>query len=273
MSSKTSHSTLRLTFIPSFDMLPLKEQIVALFEGNTSETKRLPSSDFTQVHEFEISLQGKKRRFVYKEFLFRNIRDRFSVVFRKSRAMRAWVGAELLMNHGFGTAIPVCVGEQKTWGPVKRNFLVTEAIGDAQGVDEFIKNHYSSVTGQEIFFQKRKLLKLLGETIGRLHSLGIFQGDLRPGNVLIQDGDPQKIHLIDNERTRKYSTLSDRKRLKNLVQINLILAPTITRADRARFFYAYLEENPGLILSKKEWMKKIVQKTRVRMRRKGWIPA
>ena len=148
--------------------------------------------------------------------------------------------------------------------------MVTKAVGDAQSVDSFIKTNYPVGTDRESMLMKRKFLQHLGMTVGRMHHLGIFQGDLRPGNVLVQHGDPPIISLIDNERTRKYEKLPDRKRVKNLVQINLSLVPAITRSDRARFFSAYLEENRDLKNDKKKWQEMVLSKTRSRMMLKGW---
>jgi hypothetical protein len=199
--------------------------------------------------------------------MFRNIRDRLSVLFRKSRAMRAWSGGRTILDHGLLTATPVCVGERRDWGIVNRNFLVTEAIPDALDIGCFITKKFQSYGEFQNIIEKRKFIYQCGRTIGKMHHLGIFQGDLRAGNIIIQEARarPLIINLIDNERTRIYRKLPDRKRLKNLVQVNMVLNPEITRADRVRFFYAYLEENPNLCHAKKVWMQRVLNKTQKRL--------
>jgi len=261
---------LNLYLDPSYDVPQLHEFIDAIRSGDLSRVTQVDSSDYARVYRFELPGVAGNNTFYYKEFLFRSFGDRLSVILRKSRARRAWDGAQLLLANCFLTATPVCMGEERRLGIVKRSFMVTEAVGDAQSVDSFIKKNYPVATDQKSMLMKRKFLQHLGMTVGRMHHLGIFQGDLRPGNVLVQHGDPPTISLIDNERTRKYGKLPVRKRVKNLVQINLSLVPAITRSDRARFFSAYLEENPDLMGNKKKWQEMVLSKTRSRMMLKGW---
>ncbi len=174
----------------------------------------------------------------------------------------------MLMDHGFDTAPSVCVGEHSRFGVVSRNLLVTEAVRRVSELADYLDRELSTGNPDGVA-GKRRFLKEYGRVIGRLHREGIFQGDLRERNILVRNGDPPKFYLIDNERTRGYGRLPDRKRLKNLVQANMYNSLNITRTDRVRFFYAYLEENPVLEPRKKEWMGKILRKTRFRLNRKG----
>jgi len=168
--------------------------------------------------------------------------------------------------------MPVCLGEQRVLGIVKRSFLVTEGLPDAMEIEKYIKKYFSRNDDPKEVLGKRTFISQFGKTIGRMHRSGIFQGDLRERNVLVQEGDPQKIYLIDNERTRRYARLPDRKRLKNLVQVNMNRSPVITLTDRLRFFYAYLDENPDLVSFKKDWIKKVLRKTHIRLIGKGrWV--
>jgi tRNA A-37 threonylcarbamoyl transferase component Bud32 len=262
-------STFHLHFNPNADPLSIKDRILEIFSGKLNGLTKIESSNYTRVYYFEDTVRGDASGYYYKEYLFRNIRDRLSVLFRKSRGMRAWLGAQILLNHGLSTAVPVCVGEKSFWGITHRSFLVTEAIQNALDMEQYIKKIMTSISAPDWILQKRRFVTLLGKTIGKMHRMGIFQGDLRERNILVQEGDPPTIHLIDNERTRIYRKVPDRKRFKNLVQINMTLSPEISRADRVRFFYAYLEENPDLQLERKEWMQKILHRTRKRHNIKG----
>jgi hypothetical protein len=49
-----------------------------------------------------------------------------------------------------------------------------------------------------------------------------------------------------------YREIPERKRLKNLVQLNMVRLPQITKTDRLRFINAYLSENAALAISRKE---------------------
>jgi len=261
--------SLRLRFYALFDAEPaLQSRIKAIFSGNLQGTAKVASSRYAKVFRFEAEVRGESRVFYYKEFLFRNLRDRISVLFRPSRAARAAAGSLLLIEHGFDTALPVCVGEERRFGIVRRSLLVTEAVPEVIELADYLDQHLLS-EGVEGLDRKRSFLKEYGGTIGRLHRAGIFQGDLRERNVLVQSGDPPRFFLVDNERTCRYRVLPDRKRLKNLVQVNMYQPGTIMRTDRVRFFYAYLEENPGLLPCKRKWMGMVLKKTRSRLRGKG----
>lgn len=264
--------SLQLQFHPTYECSDLKDRILDIFSGRVEGAGSIESSAYARVLAFDAPCQGGVRSFFYKEFFFRNLRDRFSVLFRASRAKRAWIGACILMDHGLHTATPVCLGEQRVFGIVKRSFLVTESVPDALEIEKYIKKHFHGSDVPDKALKKRKFFSLFGKTIGRMHRIGIFQGDLRERNVLVQEGDPPEIYLIDNERTRRYPRLPERKRLKNLVQANMNRSPEISRTDRLRFFYAYLAENPDLVPFKKDWMKKVARKTRARLVGKGrWV--
>jgi tRNA A-37 threonylcarbamoyl transferase component Bud32 len=104
-----------------------------------------------------------------------------------------------------------------------------------------------------------------------MHAAGIFHGDLRLGNVLVQKNEGQwRFFFIDNERTKKFYHLPDSLRLKNLVQVNMF-REGISRTDHLRFFKAYLKENPSIVRKQNKWAKKIVTKTNRRLRRKDWF--
>jgi tRNA A-37 threonylcarbamoyl transferase component Bud32 len=264
---------LSLQFDPVYENALLQERVRGICSGEVSGTDRIESSDYAAVYRFEAPFAEVTKLFYYKEFHFRNVRDRLSVFIRRSRARRAWRGSRLLLQHGIGAAFPVCLGEERSFGVVIRNFLITEAVPDALEVHDFLTKHFAPSDDSKRIREKRTFLKLLGRFIGRMHRLQIFQGDLRARNVLIRQADTPEPVLLDNERTRQYRRLPDRHRLKNLVQLNMILSPALTRSDRLRFFAAYLEENPGLLPARKEWMRKILGKTRSRLFGKGYLRA
>jgi predicted unusual protein kinase regulating ubiquinone biosynthesis (AarF/ABC1/UbiB family) len=102
-----------------------------------------------------------------------------------------------------------------------------------------------------------------------MHAAGIFHGDLRLGNVLVQKNEGQwRFFFIDNERTKKFYRLPSRLRLKNLVQINMFRYD-IGNTDRLRFFKAYLKENPSTVRKRNKWGKKVITKTNLRLERKN----
>lgn len=222
------------------------------------------SSRFTTVIRFERTDTGEI--FYFKGFHDRDKMEKLKAILRSTRGKRAFEAGKLLLKHGFLTPIPILYGEEKDFCLLnRRNFLITkEADGD--GTYQYFEKMFPLPLTNDMIREKRILLNRMGHEIGRLHKKGIFHGDLRVGNIIIDGrGNLLRIFFIDNERTRQYKKLPMRKRLKNLVQLNMVLLPQITVSDRLRFLEAYLEENPFLIPYKKELIRKIHRLTQKRL--------
>ncbi|OGW37307.1 MAG: hypothetical protein A2Y97_09050 [Nitrospirae bacterium RBG_13_39_12] len=202
-----------------------------------------------------------------KIFSFRNIFDRLSF-FKKSRSTRAWQGGMLLLKNGFSTPDLIARGDilKRFW--VQKTFLITQALNKSSNIYDYINILFNGRSFETIQ-KKREFIITIGRLIGRLHKTGIFHGDLRPGNILINHLDNKILfHFIDNERNKYFPEgIPDRLREKNLVQINMIVTPLITFTDRLRFFKEYLNENTELKPYAKDLTRKIFLKTRKRLQK------
>jgi len=202
-----------------------------------------------------------------KIFNFRNIFDRLPF-FKKSRSQRAWQGGMLLLKNGFSTPDLIAQGDilKRFW--VQKTFLITQALNKSSNIYDYI-NILCNGRSFETIQKKRGFIITIGRLIGRLHKTGIFHGDLRPGNILINHLDNKIFfHFIDNERNKYFPEgIPDRLREKNLVQINMIVTPLITFTDRLRFFKEYLNENMELKPYAKDLTRKIFLKTRKRLQK------
>jgi hypothetical protein len=149
--------------------------------------------------------------------------------------------------------------------------MITEAIEKGRGLHQYFHEICEPAPAKDRHVEKRAALYHLGTVIGKLHARGICHGDLRWGNVLVDrsHGGQPRVVFLDNERTSSHPRIPDRKRLKNLVQLNIGSDPLITRTDRLRFFQAYLEENPELLSEKKKWMRWILKKTISRLAKRS----
>ncbi len=221
----------------------------------------VPSSRHALVHHFEHGGRG----YFHKSFLYRSRLEPIKGFFRGTRAERAFRGHLLLRENGLGAPQVIVVGKK---GP--RSFMVSEAVGDGSGLGRYFREAYSLPLSKEASAKKRRAVQTLGHTVGRLHSLGIFHGDLRWGNVMVDASTPMAagFMFLDNERTVQYKRLPYTKRVKNLVQLNMDSSPVLTRTDRLRFFLAYLEENPDLVPKQRTWIRRIIKKTAKRLARK-----
>jgi tRNA A-37 threonylcarbamoyl transferase component Bud32 len=182
----------------------------------------------------------------FKEFLRRSAFEGIKNILRGSRCQRAIIKGKILRQRGFNTPVVYCWGKKGG-----RHFMVSEGI-DAPGLGDYIGKHWQqNPSGAEIL-TKRGLIKKFGKEIGELHKNGICHGDLRANNILVQESDDDIIfYFLDNERNTFFSKVPRRLVRKNLVQLNMIQSPHVTRQDRLRFFQAYCEKYGELTTAEK----------------------
>jgi hypothetical protein len=253
-------NTLVLCFSGLRDVSWMKEKIIPLMKRE--EGVQVKSSRFATVLRFHNPADGDS--FFYKEFHNRGMKDVLKNLFGLTRGKRAFRAGHSLLQHGFLTPEPVLYGVEKRFFSARKNFLITRAVSGDRTY-QYLKHHYHLPLPGELLEEKRALLSAAGREIGRLHKAGICHGDLRVGNIILNGrGASARFCFIDNERTTSSRTLSEKKRLKNLVQLNMVRLPHITVTDRLRFLAAYLKENPELMPHKKEFIKHIILLTKKR---------
>ena len=177
----------------------------------------------------------------YKEFLSRSPFEGIKNLFRGSRCQRAIVKGKMLRQRGFHSPVVYCWGKRGN-----RHFMISEGV-DALGLGDYIRKHWQRpLSGAEIS-AKRRFIKKFGKIIGELHKNGICHGDLRVNNILVKKSkDDVMFYFVDNERNGLFTKIPSRLIRKNLVQINMMQSPHISRQDRLRFFQAYCEAYGGL---------------------------
>jgi tRNA A-37 threonylcarbamoyl transferase component Bud32 len=253
--------SLVLFFYEPHDVSWIREKIIDLTKGRCG--RHVKSSQFAAVIRFENPLTGEA--FYYKEFHNRGLKDLLKNLVGLTRSKRAFMAGHQLLKFGFSTPEPVLRGVVRTFFLIRKNFMITRAVAGDRTY-EYFKHRYKLPLPPELLEEKRAVIYAAGHEIGRLHNMGIFHGDLRLGNIIInKQGSSVRFFLLDNERTRYCSHLSERRRTKNLVQMNMALRQQITKTDRLRFFNAYIEENPTLLPDKKKLISRIVQITQERL--------
>lgn len=237
------------------------------FDGIRGPFQEMAASKYAKVQRCCINFGGYKHTLYLKRYLTRSYWDFVKHIFRLSRARRAMNAEMLLKTNGLRCAETVALGEMM-WGPVcVRNFLLTEDIQDANDIYQWMEL-FAGVDSGFSQNEKRKFVKKLGETIAKMHSAGIFHGDLRPGNILgrsVRHG--WEFFFLDNERTRQFEMLPGKLRLKNLVQINMLHRNEIGVTDRMRFYKSYLKQCPS-IRNGRELARQIAAYTEKRMKHK-----
>lgn len=179
----------------------------------------------------------------WKEFGARDAFDDFKEFWRRSKAARAWEGAEKLMEIGVGTAPLVARGEAPRSNPFRhrRSFLVTEEVAGAESLSHFVW-HLPDREAGESARRRHELMRLLGRTVAGMHNQGVYHGDLRPGNTLCRFANSPEVFLIDTDRILPKRLPGLREAVHNLMQVSFFFAPNFSFTDRLRFLDSYSRE-------------------------------
>ena len=145
------------------------------------------------------------------------------------RAGQAFRATRMLAAAGFGVPEALLVARRGAAGLLVTRDTGGEDLAHAVG-------RLGSAGDREGRRVKRRLLRLLGAEVARLHSAGFVHGDLVPPNVRVSDG---RLVFLDNDRTRRSRFLVALGARRNLVQLGRFVVPGLTLTDRARVLDAY----------------------------------
>jgi len=229
---------------------------------------KVPSSDYACVFKCYVSSNGTDLPVYVKRYFSRSRLDFAKNLSRASRAKRAFEASLMLQDNGFDAPAVIGLFERRLGLFTIDNMLVTREVENAVSMPQLLRD-ICRRSDEEALVHKRALIRAFAQTIGQMHSRGIFHGDLRLGNVLVvKEHENWRFYFIDNERTKKFRCLPSRLRLKNLVQINMFFH-AISNTDRVRFFKTYLSQNPSIASKQKKWSEKVMSKTQLRLMGKG----
>lgn len=235
--------------------------------GDLAGWQRVQSAGTSRVYRGQVDPAGGAC--FLKEYLDRDWLDPLKNLLRPSRARRALLNEEVCRSLGFHLPASRCLVEQTVRGRLVYCALVTDAVEQAPVLRDWLTRPQLGCAGHPAEFHR--LLHALGRELGSWHAAGLHHGDLRLGNVLCRrEGDAYRFFWLDNERNRKYRKLPLRLRVHNLMRINY--EPVGVRGtDRLRAWHAYLE-TAGLSKDQERLLlRKVVDATMARRRRKGMI--
>jgi tRNA A-37 threonylcarbamoyl transferase component Bud32 len=172
---------------------------------------------------------------------------------RRGRAVRYWRNAHALGVRRLGTPRLLAAGD--TW--VAGDWIESEDL------HSFVSARLGGLGrgGRDLFLSR------LAREIRRLHQTGVYHGDLKATNVLVQEG---AFLFVDLDRVRFQEKVPERDRVFNLAQLNASLAGPLTRTDRLRFLRAYFGRCASLRREERRWIRGIMRITVARRHR--WPP-
>lgn len=207
---------------------------IQIRDGARADFEKLSSSKTALVLKFHLLLKSKVYSIILKEYFVRNILDFFKSLFLPSRAQRAFKAGQMLTENGFLTPRTVAYG---------RKFMMTLEVADSTPFYQLL----TALPDEK----KQKLIEQFAQTIGKMHEKGIFHGDLRLGNILVKEKTENfDFYFLDNERTKKFNSLSWKLRVKNLVQI-CMNRDAVGKQCLESFFKTYLDQQRKTIDAQK----------------------
>jgi serine/threonine protein kinase len=119
-------------------------------------------------------------------------------------------------------------------------WLIMLAVPDSKEVDRHLVARIVSQWSEQ---EKRNFLDVFADFLAGLHESGVFHTDLKTCNVLVYDRPhkPVKFSLLDYDDVRVFrSSVSLKRRVKNLAQLFLSTPSDIDMDDRMKFLDRYL---------------------------------
>ena len=173
-----------------------------------------------------------------KKFRVKNWNGRLKHLLLASTAMKEWDVSLALWQKGVKIPTPVGVMEKTRWRFLDESLYVSEAIEGAQSLmDSFVERFgKGDLKGGE---EKRRIARLLGDTVRHIHDKGLFHADLHAGNFLIKKTGETELYLIDLHRARVRKNLSGRQRLWDIAHLFYSLNSILDRGDKGIFLQAY----------------------------------
>jgi hypothetical protein len=211
-----------------------------------------------------VPVAGVPRSFYIKRYNAFSLRDTVRANLAQSGALRALRGARLLRQAGIPTVNPVAAVQKKRWGIVGASFFISEAFPEGKTVDAYWKEELQH-GGREGYAGRLAFVKELALLFRTLHARQLYHGDLKDANILVA-ADPQRrsisLCLLDLESVRCCRRLSERRRIKNLVQLYRTLGRHVPRAQRLFFLKCYL--GPGFADRhvKRQWIRRVINAAR-----------
>ncbi|MBL9089206.1 MAG: hypothetical protein JNM10_18855 [Planctomycetia bacterium] len=192
----------------------------------------------------QVLKDGRKSRvtraggLVVKEALLSTWSRRLTARLAPDRLRAGYEHAHALTVRGIGTAAPVAFLRG-------RGRVVTfyEDLGALPRLDHRVRDALR--TGAWSPRRKREVLDACADFTARLHRLGVWHGDLKACNWLVEEhGLRVAFRLVDTDRIEFRGEVDRARRMRNLAQLAASIPRVVTRTDRLRWWRRYARGTP-----------------------------
>jgi len=184
---------------------------------------------------------GSSEAVFFKQYVYPT--PAWAFVGRRSKARREFDNYAAFQRMNIPCAQPLACGELRDrLGRLRRAFILTRAVPDAQTLIEFVQTRCPERATAASRKLRREIITRLAPMVGRMHQGSFFHNDLVWRNILIAcplQGTPE-VWWIDCPRGRVASLGRRRLRLKDLAALDKEGARRCSRAERLAFVKAYL---------------------------------
>ena len=212
-----------------------------------------------KVGRVPLEIGGQEKWIYLKRYNSFSWRYRLISLFVRSGAMRSWSGAGTLREAGFSTGEPIAAVECRSWGTLTKSFYLSEEIPRGKTVDAYWREEVLPVRGSKGFDRRRKFLNGLARLFRSLHQHDIYHNDLKDVNIVVCPVEGQRFYLLDLEGVRRYRRLNERRRIKNLVQLNRTMGKFLRRVEKLYWLREYLKDAFLDERLKRKWISRVLK--------------
>ena len=175
-----------------------------------------------------------------KEYRYPTLLKRFLFFLCGSPARKAWLAAHGLIALNLRTPKPIALFEEKKFARIEKSFIIMEDISACLPCNKYVSERFRNPCDAITFRRKKRFISYLAHSFRQLHDSNVYHADLKANNIMIMElPDTWNFFYLDLDRVCFDKTITLKKKIKNLSQLNASLPNCITYTDRLRFYRAY----------------------------------
>jgi heptose I phosphotransferase len=158
-------------------------------------------------------------------------------------ALNEWRALLAFHAHNIPTMTPICAGSKPLlWKIEKESFLLTDDLGEASRLNDFLKINGAMPCRGEVLETKKRILENLADITRRMHSAGMNHRDYYLCHILMDNR--ERLYVIDLHRVNVRDKVGKRWMVKDLAALLFSsLEVSVTHGQRLAFYKRYMQIN------------------------------